>query len=396
MIAEIAHGRVMIPPFMQHISDPRLWFFIFIAAVWIARARLALETLRLTTVLDPCLKFSGGPAEFVSVILPAKNEERNIGACLRSLLAQDYPRFEILVINDNSEDQTENILKSIHDPRLSYLNAPPTPVGWTGKNFAIHHAVAKARGTWFLFTDADTRHESQSLTASIAYASQKDLPLLTLLPRCLTGSFFENLIQPSAMAFLGLWCPIQKANDPRSPVVLANGQYLLMRRSLYEKIGGHEKVRGEFLEDYAMMRAAKGFNARGECAFGTRLYGTRMYESLAAIWRGWRRIYLHAFQKNLRSLLAKFLSVMIFSVLPFALLPFLTAAAFQMPKAYGFLWGALIPILIFILATAWKTYGIVGAKRAYAFLHPVAALFIAMILLDAYGVAAGKRPTKWR
>ena len=230
----------------------------------------------------------------------------------------------------------------------------------------------------------------------MAHARSRDLRFLSLLPRCLTDNFFESLIQPAAMAFLGLWFPMKKINDPNSHSYFANGQYLLIERGLYEKIEGHAKVKEEFLEDFALMKNAKQLGARMECALGAEIYGTHMYDSFPAMWRGWRRIYLHAFRKNAIVLFLKSLSVASFSVVPFAAFLPLTWLARQHPERYSLLWTASVPLLIFMVMTSWRAYGIVKAKRLFAVLHPVAAFFIAMILLDASWSAATKQPTQWR
>ena len=420
----------MIPP-VEKIWNPLFWFYLAVGLVWAYRSRLALETLKRTPVVAPSESSGASEKERVTVIVPAKNEEKNIETCVRSLLAQDYPHLEIIVVNDNSTDRTEAILnvlglqiqnseavgtqinernyiknKILHSsgeyqeaggPAFRYFNNPTAaPPGWTGKNFAIHQAIPHAAGSWLLFTDADTRHEKSSVRSALGHAQSRDLEFLTLLPECLTGSFLEKMIQPLAMALLGLWFPMQKVNDPKSGVIFANGQFLLMTRALYRKTGGHEAVRGEFLEDFALMRKTRALGARAECAFGYRIFGTRMYDSLSAIRRGWRRIYLHAFQRRPEILFSKTLGVLAFSLLPFALFPFLTAKALAFPKLYGFSWGAAFVILIFILATSWRAYRFVKVNPLYAFLHPAPMFFLMLILGDAAWTAAAKKPTVWR
>ena len=216
--------------------------YLFFIAVWIYRSVYLVKALRLTPEVKPTgTLLTCSP--LVSVIIPMKNEEKNAGECLKRFLAQDYPNLEIIVVNDNSSDQTEAILRSLQIP---YVNAAKTPSGWTGKNFAVHSGVAKAAGEWFLFTDADTRHEPSSVSASLAHARSNHLEFLTLLPRCLAESVLENLVQPSAMAFLGLWFPIERINDPNSPLYFGNGQYLLIKRSFMKKSAGMRPSKGLF------------------------------------------------------------------------------------------------------------------------------------------------------
>ncbi len=386
---------------MNKFSDPLFWFLIVTTAVWLYRIRVSLNALRqIPRVMPVALKDSG---EWVTVVVPAKNEELNIKDCVEALRNQTYKNLQVLVVNNGSTDKTEAILRELDVPlagekecRVVYLNSPETPAGWTGKNFAIHSAIPYARGSWLLFTDADTRHEPSSIASSLEHAKSHDLEFLSLLPRCITASFFEHMVQACAMGFLGLWFPIPRVNDPKSALYFANGQYLLMKRTLYEKTGGHIAVKDAFLEDFALMKKSKELKARAQCAMGTEIYGTRMYDSPGSLWNGWRRIYLHAFERNTKMLLSKFFILIFFSVIPFTLFIPVTFLAFQNPAQYAFAWGIFIPLLLIILATSWKTYGIVKSKRGYSLLHPFAAAILAMILLDAAGIAASNQKTVWR
>lgn len=392
---------------MEILQDWRFWTIAALAAVWANRARRALITLRDTPEIAPIRKRSpiepfGDDSEeisslspLVSIMVPAKNEQANIAACLDSLLGQDYAHHEIIVVNDNSTDATGAILESYRG-RIQSLNAAPTPEGWTGKNFAIHSALSRAKGEWFLFTDADTRHEPAGLSAAMAHAQAHQLELLTLIPRCLTESFFEHLIQPCAMAHLGLWFPVEKVNHPKAAAYFGNGQYFLIRRETYEKVGGHEAVRGEFLEDFALSRRVKNTGGRMQLALGTQVLGTRMYPNLKGIWHGWRRIFLHAFERRAHTLFAKFAGVVALSVMPFAAYVPLTAS-FLGPEGTPFgIWAFAALVLAFILGTTWTGYGVVKARRGYALLLPAAAFLVALILLDAAASAASGRKTRWR
>lgn len=373
-------------------------FYLVTTLVWLYRGSRALRSLREIPQIEPVTQAPGRVAK-VSILLPVKNEESNLADCLTGLLAQDYSSKEIIVINDNSIDRTGEILSEflrLYPNLLKAVNAPPTPEGWTGKNWALFQGAPRAQGEWLLFTDADTRHEPLALASALAHAEARDLSLLTLTPRCLVGGFWEKVIQPAAMGFLGLWFPLAKVNQPDSGMIFGNGQYLLIRKKAYEKLGGHESVKGAFLEDFALVKAAKSAGLRPECAMATHLYGTRMYRSFIGIWLGWRRIFLHAFEKNPFLLIGKTLSVFCFSVLPFFFFPLLTQWALREPRLMGTLWGASFPILILILLTAWKTHQVIGAPQKYALLHPVAGFILTGILTDVLWAALEKKELKWR
>ncbi len=385
---------------MEITTNAAIFLLIFILGGWVYRSGRSLSELKQAPTLRITPKASRHGK--VSALIPAKNEERNIGDCVRPLLAQLREGDELIVINNCSTDRTEAILKELgaieirpQDPSGSskasfkYLNTPQTPDGWTGKNFALHLGIEHAAGDWLLFTDADTRHEPGSIDASAGFAEEKKLDLLTLLPRCLAHGFWENLIQPCAMAYMGLWFPVRKINDPRSRIHFANGQYLLIRADHYQKIGGHHAVKGAFLEDFALMKRTKEMNARGMCAFGMEIYGTRMYDSFNALWRGWRRIFLHAYEQRPWPILRCALSVFFFSVFPFIAL----AASLQ-GAGPAFLLAVMNSLIA--LATAATAYAIVKAPRPYALLHPVAAFIFTAILLDAFQMAVFNRKTYWR
>lgn len=395
-------------------------FYLLTALVWLNRARRAWRALKeIPTVGAQSVAPSPSPA--VSILVPVKNEEDNIGTCLSTLLNQGYPALEIIVINDHSTDRTPEILAEaarLTPDRIKVLEAPAMPPGWTGKNWALAQAnrqglpdqaadrrlsklaqgTPQARGEWLLFTDADTRHEAHAMASVLAHAEGRNLDLLTLTPRCLAEGFWEKTLQPAAMSFLGLWFPLFKVNDPDSKSVFGNGQFLMIRKKVYETLGGHEKVKDQYLEDFALVKEAKAARFRVECALGTKIFGTRMYRSFGGIWAGWRRIYLHAFEKNPALLFTKSLSVLIFSTLPFVLSLYGTASAWEgLGLSYPSLPdGVRLLILFLIWGVAWKAFGLVGAPRAYSLLHPLAGLILAGILSDAAWQALRKKEVIWR
>jgi chlorobactene glucosyltransferase len=397
---------------MEILSTVTPFLLLFILTGWIYRSWRSLSELRQA----PTLKLANAVSHRgrVSVLIPAKNEEQNIADCVKPFLAQLREGDEVIVINNCSTDRTEAILKELGAveimgtgsvflqggqapfskekepvPLFRYLNTPPTPDGWTGKNYALHLGVQHASGDWFLFTDADTRHAPGSLDATLSFAEKRKLDLLTLLPRCLAHGFWEEVIQPCAMGYMGLWFPIRKINDPKSKVYFGNGQYLLLRTGHYRLIEGHDGVKEAFLEDFALMKKTKEAGARGMCAFGMEVYGTRMYDSFGAVWRGWRRIFLHAFEQKPGPILQCALSVFFFSVVPFAVL-------IPLSGHLSFSLFLCLLILLIVLTTAATAYAIVRARKRFALLHPLAALVFVLILLDALQMALFKRQTHWR
>ena len=188
----------------------------------------------------------------ISVLIPARNEEEDIVPCLDSLRKQDYPAYEILVLDDNSTDRTAERVAEVaaKDPRVKLVRGKPLPRGWAGKPYACHQLAAQAKGSWLLFTDADTIHAPTMLSSAMAYAHEHKLSLISGLPLQKTVSFSQRVAVP-AMYFLilcgmPLWW-VQGARRPRPGLVI--GQFIFVSAADYHEVGGHEAVRSKILED---------------------------------------------------------------------------------------------------------------------------------------------------
>lgn len=227
----------------------------------------------------------------VSIVVPARNEEGKIGRCIESLLAQDYPNFELIVIDDRSTDKTGEIIESYAqgDSRIKYVKGKDAPSGWIGKCNALAHAVGYASGDWFVFTDADTCHLKNSISDSVSHAIKHKIDLVSFLPMQELGSFPERLIMPVLLSGFLIGDPFHAVNDPKQSQAYAHGQYILCRRSSYLALGGHQSVRDEIVEDHALARVFKEKGFKIEVADGRTLYSVRMYTDLTSLWYGWTK-----------------------------------------------------------------------------------------------------------
>jgi chlorobactene glucosyltransferase len=243
-----------------------------------------------------------GEWPFVSIIVPARNEERNLPRVLPSLLSQHYPNYEVIVVDDQSTDATPQILAewTACDPCLRVIRgeALPTDDGWMGKPHAMMQGARIAKGEWLLFTDADTEHSPLALSSTIAYALKHGVDLLTIVPdfRLVTPS--EKLIMPVASMGISMIYPFYKVNDPGSRVAIANGQYLLVRRDVYDAVGGIERVKDKIAEDLEFGKAVKSDGFRLLIADGRHLMSVRMYTNLGEIWEGWGKNVVLSMQDN--------------------------------------------------------------------------------------------------
>src|ERR1700680_1363737 len=223
----------------------------------------------------------------VSVIVPARNEQTCLGACLESLVAQTGVPFEIIVVDDHSTDRTREIAQS--PPGVRVIEAGALPEGWTGKNNAVTAGAREARGQWLLFTDADTLHRPGSLARAMAEAKARQVDLLSYSPEQIVESFWEKAVMPVIFAELASAYRPSQVSDPQSSAAAANGQYLLIKRVTYDAIGGHAAIASSFLEDVALARAVKQSGKRILFRYGGDQVRTRMYQSFDQLREGWTK-----------------------------------------------------------------------------------------------------------
>ena len=223
----------------------------------------------------------------LSVIVPARNEEAGLAACLESLISQDDANFEVLVVDDESTDRTRQIALSF--PGVQVIDAGPLPAGWTGKNNALTAGARHASGEWLLFTDADTVHGPGSLARALAEAKKHRAALLSYSPEQDVRGFWQHAVMPVIFAELACRYQPTQVCDPASPVAAANGQYLLVSREAYEAVGGHAAMASSLLEDVALARAIKTSGRRIRFRYGADAVRTRMYRSFSQLEEGWTK-----------------------------------------------------------------------------------------------------------
>ena len=255
------------------------------------------------------------------MIVPARNEERCLGACLESLLGQAGVSFEVIVADDGSTDRTRAIAESYDGVRV--ITPEPLPEGWGGKSNACASAARLAEGEWLLFTDADTVHVSGSLRAALDEAKQAGASMLSYSPRQRVTGLAQHAVMPVIFAELARRYRPQEVCDPKSPTAAANGQYLLVRRDAYEAVGGHAAVAKCLLEDVEFARLVKraGYPIRFRASDSVT---THMYATWRDLRDGWTRnlalLFPHtAALATLRAL--EFLAIVAFTVAIFVVHP---------------------------------------------------------------------------
>ncbi|MBN2561485.1 MAG: glycosyltransferase [Phycisphaerae bacterium] len=383
-----------------------LWFWLGLTTlafvVWMSRH---LQIGRVARIMPPLhsgmYADSSGELPLVSILVAAKEEESNIGGCLKSLIAQDYPDFEVIAIDDRSTDRTGEIIDALAagDDRLTALHIRELQPGWFGKNNAMREGIERARGEWFCFTDADCVFVSRrALAVAMRYATEKGADFLSVLPAHETDSFWERVIQPACSGILLIWFNPLRVNDPKRRTAYANGAFMLMRRSCHEAVGGHEAVKAEVNEDMHLARRAKEADQRLVVVSNKDLYSVRMYDSFVHIWSGWTRIFYGCFG-TLRRLFLSILVVTTFSLLPWAALvsgvtlqclgPGTSAAWQILTWVAGATCAAQISVMF-------RFYALNRSHPLYGLTYPVGAAIGAAALVNALRRVGGRRSITWR
>ena len=368
----------------------------FTLVMWIGRLVLLsiIEWLYPPLRPDP-LTADDSDLPSLSVLVAAKDEARNIESCVRSLLRQDYPRLEVICVDDRSTDGTYEILRRLaaEDARVRIARVSDLPAGWFGKNHAMHVAVSMARNDWYCFTDADcTQSSPRSLATGMRRALREQADFLSVLPSHEAHFLCERIVQPACSAVMMLWFSPMAVN--RGRVDYANGAFMLMHRPCYRAIGGHEAVRAEVNEDIHMARRARIAGQRLVVVAGRDLYTVRMYDTFARIWSGWTRIFVGSFTYRRRIGRAAFV-LFYFTFLPWMGLATALSPGWRDWSAFGVTTLAAASSACQIMAMM-LFYRLSRVHPLYGLLYPLGGAVAFGTLLNALRFVSAGGSFKWR
>jgi chlorobactene glucosyltransferase len=345
---------------------------------------------------------SGPSRELISVCIPARNEARTIHACMQAILDQTYTQIELIAVDDRSSDETPTIMESMQrrDARIRILHGESLPTGWAGKPHALQQASQAAKGNWLCLVDADTLLVPQAMEACYAEARRAGADLLSIMTRQVTASFWERTVLPLVMSALAVGFPANRVNDPKYRDAIANGQFILIRREVFDAVGGYGQIRDRIDDDKALAQLVKWGGYKLLLVDGSDLAETRMYRSFAEMWEGWtKNIYLGL--RDQRRLL-------ILGLVGFIVLA-ATALILPLWPAFGLWWllrgGGLAALIVLFEATAvwiailWSRASVARSMdipRSYALTTSLGcAVFAGMMLVSAWNVLSGRGVT-WR
>lgn len=338
----------------------------------------------------------------ISVCIPARNEARTIARCLQAVMGQTYSPFEVIVIDDESTDSTPDILAKLASmyPELTMRRAAPLPTDWAGKTHALDQASRLARGAWLCFLDADTILGPEALLACYAKAKATAADLFTILTRQDTVTFWEKVLMPIVFTALSVGFSPRRVNDPRLPDAIANGRFMLIRRDVYELVGGHAAIRDQIVDDKALADRVKRSGQRLVLADGRSVASTRMYTSLPEMWEGWtKNIYLGLRDRPRTLMLGAVGAVLLVAAALW--LPLWTIIGIKWSVGGGgwIAWSIVTESLVVwadVLFARGAAAASMGISRLYALTTPLgSAVFAAMMLVSTWNVLSG-HGVMWR
>lgn len=340
-------------------------------------------------------------APMLSVVVAAKDEEECIEGCLRSMLGQDYPNFEIIVCNDRSTDRTAEIVRrvSAEDPRVRLVNITHLPEGWAGKCNAMQTGIAAASGQWLCMIDADCRQVTpRTLSVAMQHALDEKVDFLSVLPRHEMVGFWEHVVQPVGTGVMMIWFNPDDVNNPRKKHAYANGAFMMMTRQAYEKIGTHEAVRCQLNEDMHMADIAKRAGLKLKVVRSKDLELVRMYTTLKAMLRGWSRIFFGTFG-TLKRLTASLTLLVAMGLLPMAAgaMGLLLAGLNVHPPPWWWMCGLIgLAATGMQLTVIYRFYALIGARKELAWSYPLGCGVIMLALIISLSKLRKGAKVTWR
>ncbi len=375
---------------MMEIAAILTIYLILNTIIWLLRHFSLTQAKRQAEVLDSSYRKDMKHWPKVSVLVAARNEEKNIARCLKYLLEQDYPDFEIIAIDDRSEDGTGEIVDKLaeeHKDKLKVIHIENLPENWLGKPNAMYEGAKYAQGEYLLFTDADCFFYCPSvIRIAVSYTIDNNLDLLSVLPVLETHTVWEKILQPVCSAVLMIWFRPHRVNDPESKIAYANGAFMLFKKECYMSIDGHQAVKDSISEDMDFARIIKQRGFKLYVIQNRDLYRTRMYEDFRSTFTGWSRIFFGCFAKPFRVILAILLLV-IMSLLPyFILIGTILLACHRNWYLPHNIWNLVVWSIIAVIAqmsVLLRFYPLSGARWYQAFSYPIGASVTLVMLINA-------------
>jgi chlorobactene glucosyltransferase len=370
---------------------------IGVCGAWIFLLKSMLDSFRFTPYLDKFENTSKTNPK-VSIILPARNEEEFLGKCLDSLVKQDYGNYEIIVIDDSSEDKTGEIILEYAKkyPKIIPVSARPKPDGWMGKNWACMEGYGKATGELLLFTDADTKHAENVITLAVSHLNSFGLDALSAIPKMLTFDFWTNITLPMISTFLHTRFSALNVNNPAKKTGYFFGSFFILKKTTYQEVGTHEGVKQEIIEDGALGKKVKEAGYKMKMVRGEHLIEAVWARDKGTLWNALKRLMVPLYLQSGKIAIGIFFAIVFLLFVPFPILAISTSLAIESTSAKILcITSAIASILIYTGAIIEVKIGL-KLKLVYSIFAPLGSLVVVLGFLSGLLQAKRTSAVTWR
>ncbi len=374
-----------------------LIIMISILFVWVYLINMLLKSYRLAPSLKNSIKYNISHPK-VSIILPARNEEQYIGRCIESLLKQTYKNFELILINDDSTDDTLKIMeKYVNDSRVKIITLTSRPLDWIGKNWACYNGYSVSDGDLLFFTDADTYHKPLTLEMAVNYFLSNKLDALTIMPKLLSNDILTKITLPIFSIFMFTRFSPIRVNDSKKKVGYFFGSFYIISKKVYEQIGTHQSVKSEIIEDGALGKKVKEEKYKMLMLLGDDLVEAIWARDSRGLWHGIHRLVIPMFKESKINALLVTIAVFFILLFPFICIPFsLTYLSLFYPFTILLLIFNIITVLVLMITTFFQNKYLLSQKQIYGLCSPVGALIINAGFITGIFKSVRKGSVNWR
>ena len=368
---------------------------VFLA--WLSLTHTMYQSFTKTPFLDKFEK-KNMPMPRVSVILPARNEENFISRCLETLSAQDYKDFEIIAIDDSSEDKTGEIIEKFakQDSKIVHVSAREKPENWMGKNWACMEGFKKVTGSLLLFTDADTKFEKNVITLTVSHLQSEKLDALTVIPRLRCIDRITKITLPMLSTFLHSRYSALNVNNPKKKVGYFFGSFFMIKKQVYEEIGTHERVKQEIVEDGALGKITKESGYALKMVRGEHLIEALYSRSSKEMWNGLKRLMVPLYHQNASWAIGVFFAVLFILFIP---IPFLAYSIISFDSSLSFttlLIASIISTITVFLASALEAKMGLNLSLVNTIFAPLGSIIVVLGFLAGILQANKSTAVSWR
>ena len=368
-----------------------------VSGAWIFLLKSMIDSFRNTPILEKFTKKDHTNPK-VSIILPARNEEKFIKKCLDSLLNQEYENYEIVAIDDSSEDLTGKIIQEYakKNSKVIYVSARPKPNDWMGKNWACMEGYKKATGELLLCTDSDTKHSNKVISLAVSHLLSSNLDALTVIPKMLCLDFWTKITLPMISTFLHTRFSAVRVNDPTKKTGYFFGSFFIIKREAYESIGTHEGVKNEIIEDGALGKKVKESGFKLKMVRGERWIEAIWARDFSTLWNALKRLMVPLYLQEGNIAIGIFFAVLFLLFMPFPIFAY-SIISFNQTNSFTILLIASVVSSILVYAG-----GMLDAvkglqlKSHYALLAPLGSFIVVCGFLSGLVHAKSQTAVTWR